>query len=69
MTDDAPEPPARKTPAERAAAKRQEKLDDIQEQVDEGRLTIRKLSDEEMAAFEKRRAERGDRGPRRKRGG
>ncbi len=66
MTD-APEPPPKLTPAERAAAKRQEKLDDIQDQVDQGRLTIRKLSDEERAEFEKRREERGDRGGRRPR--
>ena len=59
---DAPETPAPKTPAERAAAKRQEKLDDIQEQVDSGRLTIRKLTPEELAQLDQRSAERPKRG-------
>ena len=55
---DAPaDPPARLTAAQRAAAKRDQKLADVQEQIDEGRMTVRKLTPEEMEAHAKRRDE------------
>jgi hypothetical protein len=62
-------PSQRLTPAERAQLKRDEKLADMKEQVDSGRLTIRQLTDEEREAWAKRQAEREAAGhkPRRKR--
>jgi hypothetical protein len=47
-----------KTQREREAEQRQLKLERMQEQVDEGSLVIRKMTDEERAGFEKKRAER-----------
>ena len=52
-----PDPPARLTAAQRTQAKREQKLQDVQEQIDEGRMTVRKLSPEEMAEHGKRRDE------------
>jgi hypothetical protein len=47
-----------KTQREREAEQRQLKLERMQEQVDEGSLVIRKMTDEERDRFEKKRAER-----------
>jgi hypothetical protein len=47
-----------KTQREREAEQRQLKLERIQEQVDEGSLVIRKMTDEERARFEKKRSDR-----------
>jgi hypothetical protein len=44
-----------KTQREREAEQRQMKLDRIQEQVDDGSLTIRKMTDEERARFDSAR--------------
>jgi hypothetical protein len=44
-----------KTQREREAEQRQMKLDRIQEQVDDGSLVIRKMTDEERAHFAARR--------------
>ena len=52
-----PDPPARLTAAQRAQVKREQKLVDVQEQIDDGRMTIRKLTPEEMAEHAKRRDE------------
>ena len=52
------EPMPPKTQREREAEQRQLKLDRIQEQVDEGSLVIRKMTDEERARFESRRRDR-----------
>ena len=45
-----------KTQREREQAQREEKLDRMKEQVDDGSLTIRKMTDEERARFKPRRA-------------
>jgi hypothetical protein len=47
-----------KTQREREAEQRQLKLERMQEQVEEGTLVIRKMTDEERARFEKRRRDR-----------
>jgi hypothetical protein len=47
-----------KTQREREAEQRQLKLERMQEQVDEGSLVIRKMTDEERVKFEKKRADR-----------
>jgi hypothetical protein len=47
-----------KTQREREAEQRQLKLERMQEQVDEGSLVIRKMTDEERARFENKRSER-----------
>jgi hypothetical protein len=47
-----------KTQREREAEQRQLKLERIQEQVDDGSLTIRKMTDEERARFESKRRAR-----------
>jgi hypothetical protein len=47
-----------KTQREREAEQRQQKLDRIKEQVDEGSLVIRKMTDEERASFESKRRDR-----------
>jgi hypothetical protein len=47
-----------KTQREREAEQRQLKLERMQEQVDEGSLVIRKMTDEERSKFEKKRADR-----------
>jgi hypothetical protein len=49
-----------KTQREREAEQRQLKLDRMKEQVEEGSLTIRKMTDEERARFEKKRSARAD---------
>jgi hypothetical protein len=49
-----------KTQREREAEQRQLKLDRIQEQVDDGSLVIRKMTDEERERFQMRRSERAD---------
>jgi hypothetical protein len=49
-----------KTQREREAEQRQNKLDRIQEQVDEGSLVIRKMTDEERERFEHRRSQRAE---------
>ena len=52
-----PDPPVRLTAAQRSAAKREQKLADVQEQIDEGRMTVRQLTPEQMAEHAKRREE------------
>jgi hypothetical protein len=47
-----------KTQREREAEQRQQKLERMQEQVDDGSLTIRKMTDEERARFESARRNR-----------
>jgi len=47
-----------KTQREREAEQRQLKLERMQEQVDEGSLVIRKMTDEERARFESARRDR-----------
>jgi hypothetical protein len=49
-----------KTQREREAEQRQLKLDRIKEQVDDGSLVIRKMTEEERERFELRRNERAD---------
>lgn len=44
-----------KTQREREAAQRKEKLDRMKEQVDDGSLTIRKMTDEERARYQPRK--------------
>jgi hypothetical protein len=46
-------PGCMKTQREKAEAKRQEKLDAVQEQVDSGSLTIRKMTAEERKKYPK----------------
>jgi hypothetical protein len=53
----ADEPPARTTAAERAQQRRDEKLANVQEEIDSGRMTHRKLTPDEMAEHAKRREE------------
>ena len=48
-----------KTQREREAAQRKEKLDRMKEQIDDGSLTIRKMTDEERARFQPRRNRQG----------
>ena len=47
-----------KTQREREAEQRKAKLDRIQEQVDDGSLVIRQMSDDKRARFNKRREQR-----------
>ena len=47
-----------KTQREREAEQRQLKLDRMKEQVDDGSLVIRKMTDEERARFESKRRDR-----------
>jgi hypothetical protein len=49
-----------KTQREREAEQRQLKLDRMKEQVDEGSLVIRKMTDEERARFESKRSKRAE---------
>lgn len=51
------EKPARMTPAQRAQEKRDQKLADVQEEIESGRMKVRKLTPEEMEEHSKRRAE------------
>ena len=53
----AEEKPARVTPAQRAQEKRDQKLADIKDEIETGRMTVRKLTPEEMEEHAKRRAE------------
>ena len=52
MADD---PPARPPAAQRAQEKREQKLADVQKEIDSGRMTTRKLTPEEMAEHAERR--------------
>ncbi len=54
---DKPDPPARLTAAQRAQVKRDQKLADVQEQIDDGRMTVRQLTPEQMEEHAKRREE------------
>ena len=58
MAGDDEEAPRRLSPAERAQQKREQKLSDLQEDIDTGRVTVRQMSDEEKAAFEASREKR-----------
>ena len=49
------DPPARTTAAERAQKRREEKLADVQKEIDSGRMTRRKLTPEEMEEHAERR--------------
>jgi hypothetical protein len=51
---------APKTQREREAEQREAKLERMQEQLDDGSLTIRQMTDEERARFEKKRLERAN---------
>jgi hypothetical protein len=53
----ADDPPARPTPAQRAQQKRDQKLADVQEEIDSGRMTRRQLTPEEMKEHAGRREE------------
>ena len=55
------------TPAEREKAKRQEKLDSMNEQIEEGSLTVRQMTDEEKAKFAPKNPPKEPRTPRRRR--
>ena len=55
---DAETPSGRITPAERARLKREEKLADLQSDIESGRVVVRQMSAEELAAFEKQREAR-----------
>ena len=57
MADEPQEKPARTTPQQRAQEKREQKLADIQEDIEGGRMTVRQLTPEEMEEHAKRRAE------------
>jgi hypothetical protein len=50
-------PPARATTAERAQEKREQKLADMQEEIDSGRMSRRQLTPEEMREHAGRREE------------
>jgi hypothetical protein len=51
------DPPARTTQAERAQQKRAQKLSDVQDEIDSGRMTSRQLTPEEMEQHAGRREE------------
>jgi hypothetical protein len=51
----ADDPPARITTSERAQLKRDQKLADVQEEIDSGRMTHRKLTPEELKEHTERR--------------
>jgi hypothetical protein len=53
----ADDPPARATTAERARERREQKLADVQEEIDSGRMTRRQLTPEEMREHARRREE------------
>jgi hypothetical protein len=53
----ADDPPARSTNAERAQQRRDQKLADLQEEIDSGRMTRRQLTPEEMEKHAGRREE------------
>jgi hypothetical protein len=54
---DGDDPPARTTAAQRAQEKRDQKLADVQKEIDSGRMTRRQLTPEEMAEHAERREE------------
>jgi len=56
-----------KTQREREAEQRKAKLDRIREQVDDGSLVIRQMTDAERARFDKKRGKREETGKRRDR--
>jgi hypothetical protein len=53
----ADDPPARTTPAQRAQERREQKLAEVQNEIDSGRMTQRKLTPEEMEEHAERREE------------
>jgi hypothetical protein len=53
----ADDPPARSTSAERAQKRRDQKLAEVQAEIDSGRMTHRQLTPEEMEEHAKRREE------------
>ena len=53
----ADDPPARTTAAQRAQERREQKLADVQKEIDSGRMTHRKLTPEEMKEHAERREE------------
>ncbi len=53
----ADDPPARSTSAERAQKRRDQKLADVQAEIDSGRMTHRRLTPEEMEEHAQRRKE------------
>jgi hypothetical protein len=53
----ADDPPARSAAAQRAQEKREQKLADVQNEIDSGRMTHRKLTPEEMEKHAERREE------------
>jgi hypothetical protein len=55
------------TPAQREAAKRQEKLESMKEQIDEGTLSVRQMTDEEKEKFAPKNPPKEPRTPRRRR--
>lgn len=55
------------TPAQREAAKRQEKLDQISEQIEEGSLRVRQMTAEEKAKFAPKNPPKEPRNARRRR--
>lgn len=67
MADEAEDPPKRMTAQERQQVKRQERLDAVQEQIDSGSLTVRKITPEERAAWEERQRNKPPAPPRRRR--
>jgi len=53
----ADDPPARTTTAQRSQQRRDQKLADVQEEIDSGRMTHRRLTPEEMKAHAGRHEE------------
>ena len=53
----ADDPPARATNTQRAQQRRDQKLADVQEEIDSGRMTRRQLTEEEMREHAGRREE------------
>ncbi len=54
------EAPKKLSPAERQQLKREEKLQDIKEQINSGDLKVRKPTKKELEEWKKRAAERGE---------
>ena len=52
------------TPAQREQAKRDEKLESMKEQIEEGSLTVRQMTDEEKAKYARQAPVRPARGKR-----
>ena len=55
------------TPGQREQAKREEKLESMKEQIEDGSLTVRKMTDEEKAKFAPKNPPKEPRTPRRRR--